>query len=151
VTISDLPWGRVGLTICYDVRFPALYRALAKAGASFLDVPSAFTKTGEAHWHAAARSRHRERLLRVRRRAGRASMKASARNLRPFADRRSMGRNPCRRRQHEPGVMLAKIDPAKVADARYAKYSVPATWPPLRPQGRRKRRPAICISCEEQP
>src|SRR5207302_5960387 len=49
--ISDLPWGRIGLTICYDVRFPALYRALAEAGASFLTVPSAFTKkTGEAHW-----------------------------------------------------------------------------------------------------
>ena len=56
--ISDLPWGRIGLTICYDVRFPALYRALAEAGASFLTVPSAFTrKTGEAHWHVLLRSR----------------------------------------------------------------------------------------------
>src|SRR6201989_715780 len=56
--ISDLPWGRIGLTICYDVRFPALYRALAESGASFLTVPSAFTKqTGEAHWHVLLRSR----------------------------------------------------------------------------------------------
>ena len=56
--ISDLPWGRIGLTICYDVRFPALYRALAESGASFLTVPSAFTsKTGEAHWHALLRAR----------------------------------------------------------------------------------------------
>src|SRR5258708_11225045 len=56
--ISDLPWGRIGLTICYDVRFPALYRALAEAGASFLTVPSAFTKkTGEAHWHLLLRAR----------------------------------------------------------------------------------------------
>jgi predicted amidohydrolase len=56
--ISDLPWGRIGLTICYDVRFPALYRALAESGASFLTVPSAFTrKTGEAHWHILLRSR----------------------------------------------------------------------------------------------
>ncbi len=56
--ISDLPWGRIGLTICYDVRFPALYRALAEAGASFLTVPSAFTrKTGEAHWHTLLRAR----------------------------------------------------------------------------------------------
>jgi len=56
--ISDLPWGRVGLTICYDVRFPALYRALAESGASFLTVPAAFTrKTGEAHWHVLLRAR----------------------------------------------------------------------------------------------
>lgn len=56
--ISDLPWGRIGLTICYDVRFPALYRALAEAGASFLVVPAAFTKpTGEAHWHVLLRAR----------------------------------------------------------------------------------------------
>src|SRR5687768_16378814 len=47
-----LPWGRLGLTVCYDLRFPALYRALAEAGASFLTIPSAFTRqTGEAHWH----------------------------------------------------------------------------------------------------
>lgn len=56
--ISDLPWGRIGLTICYDVRFPALYRALAEAGASFITVPSAFTvRTGEAHWHTLLRAR----------------------------------------------------------------------------------------------
>jgi hypothetical protein len=56
--ISDLPWGRIGLTICYDLRFPALYRALAESGASFLTVPSAFTvRTGEAHWHTLLRAR----------------------------------------------------------------------------------------------
>jgi predicted amidohydrolase len=55
---ADLPWGRLGLTICYDVRFPALYSALAQAGATFLSVPSAFTvQTGEAHWHALLRAR----------------------------------------------------------------------------------------------
>lgn len=49
--LADLPWGRLGLTTCYDLRFPALYRSLAKAGAAFLAVPSAFTRqTGEAHW-----------------------------------------------------------------------------------------------------
>ena len=42
--LADLPWGRLGLTICYDLRFPALYRALAEAGASFLAIPSAFTR-----------------------------------------------------------------------------------------------------------
>jgi len=50
--LASLPWGGLGLTICYDLRFPALYRALAEAGCTFLAVPSAFTKqTGEAHWH----------------------------------------------------------------------------------------------------
>jgi deaminated glutathione amidase len=56
--IGDLPWGRLGLTVCYDLRFPALYRALAEAGASFLAIPAAFTKqTGEAHWHVLQRAR----------------------------------------------------------------------------------------------
>jgi deaminated glutathione amidase len=56
--LADLPWGRLGLTICYDLRFPALYRALAEAGALFVSIPSAFTKqTGEAHWHVLLRAR----------------------------------------------------------------------------------------------
>ncbi|HET6391091.1 carbon-nitrogen hydrolase family protein [Hyphomicrobium sp.] len=50
--LTDLPWGSLGLTICYDLRFPALHRALAKAGAKFIAAPAAFTRTtGEAHWH----------------------------------------------------------------------------------------------------
>ena len=57
-TLADLPGGRLGLTICYDLRFPALFRALAEGGASFLAVPSAFTRpTGEAHWHVLQRAR----------------------------------------------------------------------------------------------
>jgi predicted amidohydrolase len=56
--LADLPWGRLGLSICYDLRFPALYRALATAGAAFIAVPSAFTKrTGEAHWRVLLRAR----------------------------------------------------------------------------------------------
>jgi predicted amidohydrolase len=56
--LADMPWGRLGLTVCYDLRFPALYRALAEAGATLLAIPSAFTKqTGEAHWHALIRAR----------------------------------------------------------------------------------------------
>ena len=54
----DLPWGRMGLTICYDLRFPCLHRALAQAGAVMLAGPAAFTKTtGEAHWHTLLRAR----------------------------------------------------------------------------------------------
>jgi predicted amidohydrolase len=56
--VHDLPWGRLGMTICYDLRFPALYRALAEAGATFLAIPSSFTRqTGEAHWHVLMRAR----------------------------------------------------------------------------------------------
>jgi len=54
----DLPWGRLGLSVCYDLRFPHLYRALAKAGCLFLTVPAAFTRTsGKAHWHVLLRAR----------------------------------------------------------------------------------------------
>ena len=56
--LAELPWGTLGLTVCYDLRFPHLYRALAKAGADFLAIPSAFTRqTGEAHWHVLIRAR----------------------------------------------------------------------------------------------
>ncbi len=56
--LAELPWGRAGLTICYDLRFPALYRALAQAGARMLTVPAAFTQfTGQAHWHVLLRAR----------------------------------------------------------------------------------------------
>jgi predicted amidohydrolase len=56
--VADLPWTRLGLTICYDLRFPYLYRSLAQAGATVIALPAAFTKTtGEAHWHVLARAR----------------------------------------------------------------------------------------------
>ncbi len=56
--IADAPWGKLGMSICYDVRFPHLYRALAKGGARFLTVPAAFTRSsGEAHWHVLLRAR----------------------------------------------------------------------------------------------
>jgi predicted amidohydrolase len=56
--LAQLPWGTLGLTVCYDLRFPHLYRSLAKAGADFLAIPSAFTRqTGAAHWHVLMRAR----------------------------------------------------------------------------------------------
>lgn len=58
VQLADLPWGRLGLTICYDVRFPQLHNALALAGADVIAQPAAFTRpTGEAHWHVLLRAR----------------------------------------------------------------------------------------------
>jgi predicted amidohydrolase len=58
MALAALPWGRLGLSICYDVRFPSLYAALAKAGADLIAVPAAFTvPTGEAHWEVLLRAR----------------------------------------------------------------------------------------------
>ena len=58
MVLAELPWGTLGLTVCYDLRFPHLYRALAKAGADFLAIPSSFTRqTGAAHWHVLMRAR----------------------------------------------------------------------------------------------
>ena len=56
--LGDLPWGRLGMTVCYDLRFAHLYRKLAKAGADFLSIPSAFTQpTGRDHWEILLRAR----------------------------------------------------------------------------------------------
>ena len=56
--LAPTPWGLIGLSVCYDLRFAYLYRALAQAGASYLSIPAAFTyTTGKAHWHVLVRAR----------------------------------------------------------------------------------------------
>lgn len=56
--VVDTPWGGYGMAVCYDLRFPHLFRSLAKAGAGILSVPAAFTRTtGKAHWHTLIRAR----------------------------------------------------------------------------------------------
>ncbi len=56
--VAPTPWGGIGMTVCYDLRFPHLYRMLAQFGAAYLVVPSAFTRvTGVAHWHVLLRAR----------------------------------------------------------------------------------------------
>jgi deaminated glutathione amidase len=116
--ISDLPWGRIGLTICYDVRFPALYRALAESGASFLAIPAAFTKkTGEAHWHT---------LLRARAIENGAFVFAAAQAGLHENNRETYGHSliidpwgvVLAEGDVETGIIMAKIDPAKVETAR---------------------------------
>jgi predicted amidohydrolase len=116
--LSDLPWGRLGITICYDLRFPALYRALAEAGASFLAIPSAFTKqTGEAHWHVLMRARAIENGCFVL---------AAAQGGDHENGRKTFGHSlvvdPWGRivaeGGTEPGVIFADIDPAQVSAAR---------------------------------
>ena len=116
--LADLPWGRLGLTVCYDLRFPALYRALAEAGATMLAIPSAFTKqTGEAHWHVLIRSRAIENGCFVF---------AAAQGGRHENGRDTFGHSlivdPWGRiiaeGGTEPGVIVAEINPAEVASAR---------------------------------
>lgn len=56
--LAETPWGKLGMTICYDIRFPHLYRQLAQAGAKFLSIPAAFARpSGKAHWHVLMRAR----------------------------------------------------------------------------------------------
>jgi predicted amidohydrolase len=116
--LADLPWGRLGLTVCYDLRFPALYRALAEAGASFLAVPSAFTQqTGEAHWHV---------LLRARAIENGSFVFAAAQGGKHENGRETFGHSlvvdPWGRvlaeGGTEPGVVMAEIDLAEVTAAR---------------------------------
>jgi predicted amidohydrolase len=116
--VADLPWGRLGLTVCYDLRFPALYRALAEAGASFLAIPSAFTRqTGEAHWHVLQRARAIENGCFVF---------AAAQGGKHENGRETYGHSlvvdPWGRilaeGGTEPGVVMAQIDPSEVVAAR---------------------------------
>tara|TARA_B100001057_G_scaffold153567_1_gene153666 strand:- start:344 stop:1081 length:738 start_codon:yes stop_codon:yes gene_type:complete len=58
IKIAKLPWGKLGLSICYDLRFPNMYRKMSKKGAIFLSIPSAFTETtGKRHWHTLLKAR----------------------------------------------------------------------------------------------
>jgi predicted amidohydrolase len=116
--ITDLPWGRLGLTICYDVRFPALYRALAEAGASFISVPAAFTRrTGEAHWHTLLRARAIENgcFIFAAAQGGTHENKRETYGhsliIDPWGEILAEG-------GVEPGVVVAKIDPARVQTVR---------------------------------
>jgi predicted amidohydrolase len=115
---ADLPWGRLGLTICYDLRFPALYRALAESGSSMLAIPAAFTRqTGEAHWHILVRARAIENGSFVLA-AAQGGLHENGRETYGH----SLVVDPWGRILAEggvePGVVLAQIDPAAVATAR---------------------------------
>ena len=117
-TMAQLPWGKLGLSICYDVRFPHLYRELGQRGADFLAIPAAFTATtGEAHWHVLVRARAIENGCFVfaaaqcgRRHWGRRTYGHSL-IVSPWGDILADAGT-------EEGFILADIDPAKVAEAR---------------------------------
>jgi predicted amidohydrolase len=116
--VAELPWGRLGLTVCYDMRFPQLYRALAKKGADFFSVPAAFTRpTGRAHWHV---------LLRARAIENGAFVLAPAQCGEHADERKTYGHSlivdpwgeVLADGGEEIGVVTARVDPAKVAEAR---------------------------------
>ncbi|MCE9520985.1 MAG: carbon-nitrogen hydrolase family protein [Alphaproteobacteria bacterium] len=116
--VAALPWGKLGMSVCYDLRFPQLYRALAKSGASFLTIPAAFTHTtGQAHWHVLQRARAIETGCFVI---------APAQGGKHENGRLTFGHSLIidpwgkilAEAGDEPGFITADIDPAKVAEAR---------------------------------
>ena len=111
-------WGKLGLSICYDLRFPHLYRSLAKSGADFLAVPAAFTRTtGQAHWHVLLRARAIETGCFVfapaqcGEHAGGRQTFGHALIISPWGEVLADAGDA-------PGFILADIDPAEVAAAR---------------------------------
>jgi predicted amidohydrolase len=116
--LAEIPWGRLGMTVCYDLRFAYLHRALAQVGADFLSVPAAFTKpTGEAHWHVLLRARAIETGCFVFA-AAQCGEHAEGRKtyghsliVSPWGEILGDGGDA-------PGIVMAEIDPAKVAEAR---------------------------------
>jgi len=116
--VADTTMGKVGLSICYDLRFPQLYRKLAQKGAFLFTVPSAFTvPTGSAHWHV---------LLRARAIENGAFVIAPAQGGTHANGRKTYGHSLIvspwgeilAEAGTEPGVIIADIDPALAADAR---------------------------------
>ncbi|MDZ7713596.1 MAG: carbon-nitrogen hydrolase family protein [Rhodovibrio sp.] len=117
--VADTPWARLGLTVCYDVRFPALYRALAHAGAGVLTVPAAFTQvTGRAHWHTLLRARAIETGSYV---LAPAQVGEHAQGRRTYGHSLVVapwGEVIADAGDDGPGVITAEIDPAAVTQAR---------------------------------
>lgn len=115
---ADLPWGRLGLTICYDLRFPDQYRALARQGCDFLAVPAAFTEfTGKSHWMP---------LLRARAIENGSFVFAPAQTGLHKGDRRTFGHsvvidpwgNVLVEAEGEVGVSIATVEPGLVGEIR---------------------------------
>jgi predicted amidohydrolase len=118
VVAVDTPWGRLGLSVCYDLRFPDLYFALSDAGATMLAIPAAFTvPTGRAHWHVLQRARAIESAAFVIS-AGQVGQHADGRDtfghslvIDPWGD-------VLLDMEDKVGLAYAEIDPAKIDQAR---------------------------------
>ncbi len=116
--VTETPWGNLGLSICYDVRFPHLYRDLAKAGADFLTAPAAFMhRTGKAHWHILQRARAIESgcfMLATCQSGwhGKAQTYGHSLIVNPWGE--IIAEGP----EGDEAVVIAEIDPSEVASAR---------------------------------
>jgi predicted amidohydrolase len=116
--LADLPWGRLGMSICYDLRFAALYRALASAGADLIAVPAAFTKqTGEAHWRVLLRARAIETGAFVLA-AAQGGLHENGRSTYGHSMIVSPWGEVLAEAGEDPQILLADIDPGLSAEAR---------------------------------
>lgn len=116
--IAETPWGLLGMTVCYDLRFPHLYRALAQRGAQFINVPASFQRqTGKAHWHTLLKARAIENAAYILAPAmcgehpGNRQTYGHALIVDPWGEVLADG-------GEEPGIIYADIDPARVAKIR---------------------------------
>ena len=117
--LAAAPFGRVGLSVCYDVRFAHLYRRLAQAGAEILTIPAAFTRvTGEAHWHVLVRARAIETGCFVMAPAQGGKHEDGRETFGHSLIVSPWGEVLAEASGAEPGIILARIDLADVAKAR---------------------------------
>jgi predicted amidohydrolase len=117
--IADLPLGRIGLAVCYDIRFPAIFRTQARQGAEVLTAPAAFTRqTGEAHWHVLQRARAIENGAYVISAAQGGTHEDGRETFGHSLVVDPWGKVIAELDGDEPGYMLAEIDTEQVAKAR---------------------------------
>ena len=116
--IAETPWGKLGLSVCYDLRFPQLYRGLAQAGARYLTIPSSFQRTtGKAHWHTLVKARAIENACFVFAPAmcgehpGNRTSYGHSLIVDPWGDVLAEG-------GEAPGIVCADVDPARVETVR---------------------------------
>ncbi|MEL7480442.1 MAG: carbon-nitrogen hydrolase family protein [Pseudomonadota bacterium] len=117
--IGEAPAARIGLTICYDLRFPALYQSLARAGAQIITVPAAFTRlTGEAHWHVLLRARAIETGCFILAPAQGGTHEDGRKTFGHSLIVSPWGEIIAEKADTDPGVLIAEIDLDDVAKAR---------------------------------
>jgi predicted amidohydrolase len=118
-SVVDLPFARLGMAVCYDIRFPQLFRAQAMDGAQILTAPAAFTRqTGEAHWHVLQRARAIENGAWVITAAQGGKHEDGRETYGHSLIIDPWGRVVAEAEHDEPGVVVAEIDPAASVEAR---------------------------------